>query len=271
MKYVLLIAILIGGGSNVFASEPFHTTNQEIEILDTMDMQLNSARKKVQELVQGNAKVLHQFDAFAQTLKRAYVSGEGLIHKDVYRIIDAIEFAAYHHRFQKRKDPDNTPYIIHPIGVANYAMTIGKVRDPDIIIGCILHDTVEDTEVTDDQVNQRFGDRIAGFIREVTDNKSLPKQTRKLLQIEHAPEKSAGAAQIKLADKLYNLTDLLNVPPTDWEVERIDAYFQWAQAVVDRLPWVNAPLKKAVDGVIKSYWDSKEVKILPIAEDGSQT
>lgn len=254
MKYIqiLLLALLSISFANIAALDPY-TESKEIIVVENIDSQLDSCRELVQELAHGNASVLSQFDIFAKTLKKAYLSGEGLIHKDIYRIIDAIAFSAGKHRFQTRKDPDETPYIIHPMGVADHLMTIGKVRDPDMIIGALLHDTVEDTQTTFEEIEQRFGMRVTNFIREVTDDKSLPKQTRKQLQIEHAPEKSAGAAQIKLADKLYNLRDLAKAPPTDWEAERIDAYFQWAKAVVDALPWVNAPLKQAVDEVIQAY------------------
>jgi guanosine-3',5'-bis(diphosphate) 3'-pyrophosphohydrolase len=139
--------------------------------------------------------------------------------------------------------------------VADNLLSIGKVRDADVIIAALLHDTVEDTETSLEDILERFGTRTEGFVREVTDDKSLPKQTRKQLQIEHAPHKSAGAAQIKLGDKLYNLRNLIENPPEEWESQRIDEYFQWAQKVVDNLPWVNGSLKKAVDETIAQYWN----------------
>lgn len=91
---------------------------------------------------------------------------------------------------------------------------------------------------------------MASFVEEVTDDKSLDKAERKHLQIVHAPGKSAGAAQIKLADKLYNLSNLKKNPPPDWDQARIDVYFAWAKEVVDHLPHVNTPLKQTVDNVI---------------------
>lgn len=255
MRYLqLLILGILSMCANANAENSNTESHQEIVEITNIDTQLNICRKSIQDTTSNNTNVLNQFDIFANTLKNTYVSGEGLIDKDIIKIINAIKFAAYKHRFQVRKDPYQTPYIIHPIGVANTLMTLGNVRDPDIIIGALLHDTVEDTETTFEEIEQRFGVRVANFVREVTDDKSLPKQTRKQLQIEHAPKKSAGAAQIKLADKLYNLKDLAQAPPSDWKKERVDAYFQWAKAVVNNLPWVNAPLKQAVDDVIQSYW-----------------
>lgn len=257
--FKLFIAALILCSVNIAtASDSCKECKQEKTIVKNIDLQLASCRNTIQQLVNDNKKVLKQFDAFAQTLKNSYLAGEGLIDKDICLIIDAIQFSAEKHRVQTRKDPEQTPYIIHPMGVANSLMVLGKVRDADVIIGALLHDTVEDTETTFDEIEQRFGVRVANFVREVTDDKSLPKQTRKQLQIEHAPDKSAGAAQIKLGDKLYNLTDLAKSPPSDWEQERIDAYFKWAKSVVDALPWVNAPLKHAVDEVIQGYWKDRQ-------------
>jgi ribosomal protein L17 len=249
---LLLITIFASAAYAHSSDSEWEDCSQEV-VVQNIESQLDACRLSIKELSHGNAKVLAQYDQFAETLKEVYLSGEGLIHKDLQRIIDAMIFSAKKHQLQTRKDPEQTPYIVHPLGVAHLLMTVGKVRDADIIIGALLHDTVEDTQTTFEEIEQRFGARVTGFVREVTDDKSLPKATRKQLQIEHASHKSAGAAQIKLADKLYNLTDLAKAPPTDWEVERVDTYFRWAQSVVDRLPWVNAPLKRAVDEVIQDY------------------
>ena len=213
-----------------------------------------SCRESIEQLGKNNPLVMQQFDSFIQNLTQAYKAGEGFIDKDVLRILDALVFAAEKHRFQLRKNQNPTPYIVHPIGVANHVMFIGKVRDPDIIIAALLHDTVEDTDTTFQELEENFGSRVAEFVREVTDDKTLGKQERKRLQIEHAPHKSAGAAQIKLGDKLYNLDDLYNEVPVGWDQARVDAYFHWAKEVVDRLPWVNAPLKVAIDEVVQKYW-----------------
>ncbi len=211
-------------------------------------------RSFMQTLTSDNSLVLNQYDAFITTLQTAYKNGEGLVYEDVTRVIKAINFAAEKHRLQTRKGANALPYIIHPIGVAHSLMTLGHVRDIDIIIAALLHDTVEDTATTFGEIHENFGLRVESFLRELTDDKSLPPAERKRLQIVNAPHKSAGAAQIKLADKLYNLTDLICTPPTNWEKKRIDEYFLWAKNVVDALPWVNAPLKAAVDDQIQAYW-----------------
>lgn len=227
--------------------------------MEEMESRMAECRYLVQQFVDGNPRVMKQLDQLMSHLKQIYLSGEGLIDKDIDRILDAIAFSTEKHRFQARKDPEHTPYIIHPLGVTCHLISIGRVRDPDIMIGALLHDTVEDTETTFEEIEQKFSSRVALFVQEVTDDKSLPKQLRKQLQVELAPEKSAGAAQIKLADKLYNLIDLTTSIPLGWDVERVHQYFQWAQAVVDNLPWVNAPLKQAVDEVIEGYWQSQQL------------
>lgn len=240
------------------ASDTYKESEKPMIILENMYAHISKIRQQLEHLTDDNTKVIDQFDAFAETLVKTYIAGEGFIYKDIHRVLDAVSFAAEKHRFQKRKNPTQTPYIIHPIGVAYTLLTLGKVRDPDILMGALLHDTVEDTETSFKEIEEKFGSRVTGFVKEVTDDKSLSKRERKQLQIDHAPDKSAGAAQIKLSDKLYNLTDLINSPPDDWEEERVDEYFGWAKKVVDHLPWVNVPLKNSVDQVIESYWQDQE-------------
>lgn len=212
-----------------------------------------SVRTTLEFFTENNEEVLKQYDAFAARLSKLFETGQGMTHLDLHRILDSVAYSAEKHRFQKRKNPDKTPYIIHPIGVARNLIEVGNVHDPDILIAALLHDVVEDTDTPLAEIYQLFGMRIGEFVREVTDNKDLAKERRKQLQIENAGRKSAGAAQIKLADKLYNLNDLLNNPPADWDPARIDTYFQWAQEVTDHLPRVNPALKQAVDKTIETY------------------
>ncbi len=202
---------------------------------------------------QNHPGVQAQCESFIAELRSLLSQGEILEH-EVARILNAMRFAAEKHEGQTRKSADHPPYIIHPIGVAHTLATLGQVRDPDVLIAGLLHDTVEDTNTTFEEIRALFGERVEGIVRELTDDKSLPKDERKRLQIVNAPHKSPEAAQIKLSDKLYNLTDLCNDPPADWSTERIDNYFRWAQQVVDALPEVNAPLKQAVDAQIAAYF-----------------
>jgi GTP diphosphokinase / guanosine-3',5'-bis(diphosphate) 3'-diphosphatase len=158
------------------------------------------------------------------------------------RLLDAIHFAAQRHRDQRRKDREASPYINHPLALAHLLVNEAGIEDAEVLIAAVLHDTVEDTETTLEELQARFGDTVAGIVDEVTDDKSLPKQRRKELQVEHAPHKSPAAAMVKLADKTCNLRDIAQSPPAGWSLQRQRDYFDWAKRVVDELPLVHAQL-----------------------------
>merc|ERR1719247_3507427 len=142
----------------------------------------------------------------------------------------------------------NTPYINHPIGVAHLLIE-GGVKDVDVILAALLHDTVEDTDTTNEELIQEFGNRVAGIVAEVTDDKNLAKEERKRLQITKAPSKSPEAKLVKLADKLYNLRDLERCTPQGWTQERVQQYFVWAQQVVAGCRGTNQYLESQLDNI----------------------
>ena len=163
-------------------------------------------------------------------------------------LMDATLFAAEKHRGQKRKDARGTPYINHPIMVANLIANIGGITDVEVLQAALLHDTVEDTETTADEIEGRFGYAVRSLVMEVTDDKSLEKQERKQLQIEHAPNLSPRAKVIKLADKIANLSDLVTSPPVGWELERQQRYVSWSNAVVEGCRGHESFLEMYYDG-----------------------
>lgn len=110
-------------------------------------------------------------------------------------------------------------------------LTEAGIDDPDVIIAALLHDTVEDTETSPQEIVERFGGRVARMVAEVTDDKSLPKAERKRLQVANAASKSDGARLIKIADKISNLRDLAEHLP-QWSDERKQAYRQYAADVI---------------------------------------
>lgn len=162
-------------------------------------------------------------------------------------LIKSIAFAADKHRNQRRKDADASPYINHPIALANVLANEGNVSEEAVLIAAILHDTIEDTETTADELRQHFGDVITAVVLEVTDDKLLEKAERKRLQVEHAPHISREAKLVKLADKICNLRDIATSPPANWPLERKQAYFDWAKAVVDGLRGSHTALEQAFD------------------------
>lgn len=168
------------------------------------------------------------------------------------KLLQAASFSAKKHRYQKRKGNDAEPYINHPLEVANLLASIGNVTDYEILMAAILHDTVEDTETTAEELTELFGENVCSMVLEVTDDKSLPKHERKQLQIEHAPHLSSGAKHIKLCDKISNVTDVLNNPPDGWSEERKNEYIAWAGKVVDGLRGVNKDLEDYFDRLVNS-------------------
>ena len=161
--------------------------------------------------------------------------------------IKAVAFAAEKHRKQRRKDADASPYINHPIALANVLANEGDIANQDILIGAILHDTIEDTKTTPEELKSIFGEKIASIVIELTDDKNLPKGQRKALQIEHAAHASMEAKLVKLADKICNLRDILSAPPQDWTLQRRLDYFTWAEQVVAGLRGSNSKLEKIFD------------------------
>ena len=166
-------------------------------------------------------------------------------------LLKAAHFAAYKHRNQKRKDEEKTPYINHPIAVAKIISEIGNIEDPEILAAALLHDTIEDTKTTPEELIENFGERVCHLVQEVTDEKSLPKLERKQRQIDHAKEISEGAALIKLGDKISNVTDITNTPPTDWDSNRRLDYFEWAEKVINNCPRVNESLENHFAEVVR--------------------
>lgn len=168
------------------------------------------------------------------------------------QFLNAVHFSAYKHRNQRRKGVDGSPYINHPIAVAELLWRVGQVRDMNLLVAAILHDTIEDTETGAEELEALFGGEVLALVQECTDDKSLPKLERKRLQILHAPHKSSGAKQIKMADKISNVEDITHNPPGDWSRERRLEYLDWAEQVVAGLRDANAGLAGHFDETLKS-------------------
>jgi GTP diphosphokinase / guanosine-3',5'-bis(diphosphate) 3'-diphosphatase len=162
-------------------------------------------------------------------------------------LLKALAFAAHKHRDQRRKDAGASPYINHPIALADVLVNEGAVSDIEVLCAALLHDTVEDTATTAQELKEIFGARIARIVAEVTDDQALPKAERKRLQVEHAGELSAEAKLVKLADKICNLRDVAERPPASWDLARRREYFDWAKRVVDGLRGVHPRLEAAFD------------------------
>lgn len=146
-------------------------------------------------------------------------------------LINTCAYAAWKHRNQSRKNVTKDSYIVHPLRVMQIVAEYFP-EDVQLLQAAVLHDTIEDTDTTKEELQNKFGAKVSALVMEVTDDKSLPKEERKRLQIEHAPNLSPKAQIIKLADKVANLEDLLTQNgagiPEDWSVERVQEYVLWS-------------------------------------------
>jgi guanosine-3',5'-bis(diphosphate) 3'-pyrophosphohydrolase len=126
------------------------------------------------------------------------------------------------------------------------------VRDAETLAAALLHDTIEDTQTTEDEIRSKFGERVLALVLECTDDKRLPNAERKRLQIEHAPHKSPGAKQIKLADKINNVIEMTTDPPAGWSIERRREYLEWTAEVVRGLRGQNPALEARYDQALQA-------------------
>jgi GTP diphosphokinase / guanosine-3',5'-bis(diphosphate) 3'-diphosphatase len=166
-------------------------------------------------------------------------------------ILKAAEFAARKHRDQRRKDQSASPYINHPLALAEILSGDGRIRSAHVLAAALLHDTLEDTETTSAELTAAFGPKITRIVQEVTDDKRLPKQKRKELQVLHAAHISKSAKLVKLADKIANLADIISSPPAGWSLERKREYFDWAKRVIDQLRGASASLERRFDSLYR--------------------
>jgi guanosine-3',5'-bis(diphosphate) 3'-pyrophosphohydrolase len=179
--------------------------------------------------------------------------------KEVGLLLSAIKIAARQHSSQRRKDRAESPYINHPIQVMNTLWGIGGVRDVEVLVAALLHDTLEDTVEpgTEDEtklkneISREFGVKVLDLVEKVSDNKRELKKVRKQHQIEHAFGLPYEAKLIKLADKINNIQDVIANPPGTWGDQRKMEYLDWAEKVVAGLRGVNASLEQKFDEELK--------------------
>lgn len=166
-------------------------------------------------------------------------------------VLKATQFAAHKHKDQRRKDTKARPYINHPVELAQVLWEEGDVTDSVVLAAALLHDTIEDTETSYEELRGTFGVIISDVVIELTDTKFLSKAARKRLQVAKAGRASSAAKQVKLADKICNLRDILASPPKGWSLQRKQAYFDWAKEVVDKVRDANPRLAWKFDALYR--------------------
>ncbi len=170
-----------------------------------------------------------------------------MVSNTIARLLGAMHFAARKHANQRRKNAEAYPYINHLIEVTELVAAVGKITDETILLAAVLHDTLEDTDTTREELDELFGAGVRRLVEEVTDDKSLPKEERKRLQIAHAPHLSKRARPIKIADKISNVRAVTHTPPATWSHERKREYLDWTERVIDGLRGFNPALEKLYD------------------------
>ena len=169
------------------------------------------------------------------------------MNSDLVLLTRAADYAARQHLAQRRKGERAEPYINHLTEVATLLAEATDGNDVVLVMGGLLHDTLEDTDATYEDLVQRFGPEVAALVAEVTDDKSLKKEERKRLQVEKAGSKSQRARMLKIADKTSNLRSLIESPPKGWTGERLRDYVVWAEQVVRSCRGLNARLEAVFD------------------------
>lgn len=169
----------------------------------------------------------------------------------INQFVAALAFSASKHRDQRRKDMEASPYINHPIALVDVLVNEGGILNWDVLCAALLHDTIEDTQTTEQELLKEFGKNVTAIVLEVTDDKALPKEERKLQQVAHAPHSSHEAKLVKLADKICNLRDILASPPIGWDIKRQQAYFEWAAAVLAGIRGSNSKLETIFDALLE--------------------
>jgi len=165
----------------------------------------------------------------------------------IVQLMRGVEFATRKHSDQRRKGENCEPYINHVAEVASLLAESTGGEDAVLVLAGLLHDTVEDTGTTPDEIEKLFGREVRDLVIEVTDDKTLPKKIRKMRQVENAPSKSRRARMLKLADKTSNLRAIVSSPPVEWDRARKLEYFEWAKAVADSCRGLNPGLEAAFD------------------------
>jgi len=174
-------------------------------------------------------------------------------------ILKAVHFAAEKHINQRRKNAEKSPYINHPLGVANVLANEANVDDETLLIAALLHDTIEDTETNPSELEDLFGIEVRQLVEEVTDDKTLDKEERKNLQLTNVSELSINAKQLRIADKICNIRDIMQSPPVDWRKERKAVYLLWTKVFVDLCHGVANKLENIYDETLYKAWDELQL------------
>src|SRR5215468_11061063 len=166
-------------------------------------------------------------------------------------VSEAAELAARRHNGMARKGRGNESYINHLAEVANLLSAATEGADAELVAAGWLHDSIEDTETTREELAQKFSERVASLVVECTDDMNLPKAERRRLQVVNGPHKSPSAKLIKIADKISNIGARILPDPNVEERDDLVDYTDWAEQVVAGCRGGNAFLDQTFDKTVK--------------------
>jgi guanosine-3',5'-bis(diphosphate) 3'-pyrophosphohydrolase len=167
-------------------------------------------------------------------------------------VSEAAELAARRHSGMQRKGRGSEPYINHLAEVASLLSRASDGADAELVAAGWLHDTIEDTGISRDELAGLFGEGVAGLVAEVSDDKTLAKDERRRRQIAEAPKKSASAKLIKIADKISNVRARIRPQPSADQRDELIDYTDWAEKVVQGCRGVSATLERIFDDTVQS-------------------
>ena len=174
-----------------------------------------------------------------------------MIEQDQIKIFNALSFASQKHKRDRRKNKHGTPYINHPIEVVRLLVEVGGIYDADTICAAFLHDTLEDTDTTQIELEENFGAVVTGIVVELTKDSSISSKMNKQKQIETFPFKSTEAKLIKLCDIISNITDVIYDPPVNWFRKRRLEYLDTSEKLVNGIAGTNENLEKLFFEILK--------------------
>ncbi len=183
--------------------------------------------------------------------------------RNLIQILRALEFAARKHRDQRRKGVAAEPYVNHLAEVTRLLAEATGGQDPVLLMAGLLHDTIEDTATTHEELAREFGSEVADLVAEVTDDKSLPQKERKRRQIDRASQASPRARLLKLADKTSNVRSIIQSPPRRWNRRRKLQYLNWAQQVVQHCRGSSPDLEKRFNAAVDAARSAIEAETSP--------
>lgn len=163
----------------------------------------------------------------------------------------AFAFAEHAHRGQMRKAGRNqpAPYITHPVEVARFLHTHCASPSPSLLALALLHDTVEDTPVTLDRIEARFGAELAALVELSTDPPGMDRPDRRARQVAELALAPPEVRLLRIADKAANLGSVMADPPRGWSAERQQGYLDFARAIFQVARGLDADLDAAFEQV----------------------